>query len=377
MFKRAILHLDLDAFFVSVECLRNDALRGKPVLIGGRSGRGVVASCSYEARRFGIHSAMPMRMALRLCPDAIVVGGDMEAYSRYSNLVGEVIADDVPLYEKASVDEFYADLTGMDQHFGCWRWSQELRDKIMRETGLPISMGLSINKLVSKVGTSESKPNGSLLVDPGTEQAFFDPLPVRRLPSVGKATHRKLSLMGIRDVHTLRQIPARLLVREFGKHGMALSQKAHAHDDRPVVPYRDQKSMSAERTFQVDTTNVFFLKQELTRMVSGLAYDLRQKQKLTSCVTLKLRYTDFNTYTKQLRIPYTASDRQLIQHAHDLLDRLFQRRQLVRLLGVRFSGLVSGRPQLDLFDDTDKDNRLLHAMDQVRKRFGKASISYG
>lgn len=377
MFERAILHLDLDAFFVSVECLRNDALRGKPVLIGGRSGRGVVASCSYEARRFGIHSAMPMRMALRLCPDAIVVRGDMEAYSRYSNLVGEVIADDVPLYEKASVDEFYADLTGMDQHFGCWRWSQELRDKIMRETGLPISMGLSINKLVSKVGTSESKPNGSLLVDPGTEQAFFDPLPVRRLPSVGKATHRKLSLMGIRDVHTLRQIPARLLVREFGKHGMALSQKAHARDDRPVVPYRDQKSMSTERTFQIDTTNVFFLKQELTRMVSGLAYDLRQKQKLTSCITLKLRYTDFNTYTKQMRIPYTASDRQLIQHAHDLLDRLFQRRQLVRLLGVRFSGLVSGRPQLDLFDDTDKDSRLLHAMDQVRKRFGKTSINYG
>jgi len=377
MFERAILHLDLDAFFVSVECLRNDALRGKPVLIGGSSGRGVVASCSYEARRFGIHSAMPMRMALRLCPDATVVRGDMEAYSKYSNLVGEVIADDVPLYEKASVDEFYADLTGMDQHFGCWRWSQELRDKVMRETGLPISMGLSINKLVSKVGTSESKPNGSRLVNPGTEQAFFDPLPVRRLPSVGKATHRKLSLMGIRDVHTLRQIPARLLVREFGKHGMELSQKAHARDDRPVVPYRDQKSMSTERTFQVDTTNVFFLKQELTRMVSGLAYDLRQKQKLTSCVTLKLRYTDFNTYTKQLRIPYTASDRQLIQVAHDLLDRLFQRRQLVRLVGIRFSGLVSGRPQLDLFDDTDKDSRLLHAMDQVRKRFGKTSINYG
>jgi len=377
MFERAILHLDLDAFFVSVECLRNDALRGKPVLIGGSSGRGVVASCSYEARRFGIHSAMPMRMALRLCPDATVVRGDMEAYSRYSNLVGEVIADDVPLYEKASVDEFYADLTGMDQHFGCWRWSQELRQKIMRETGLPISMGLSVNKLVSKVGTSESKPNGSLLIDPGTEQAFFDPLPVRRLPSVGKATHRKLSLMGIRDVHTLRKIPARLLVREFGKHGMALSQKAHARDDRLVVPYRDQKSMSTERTFQVDTTNVFFLKQELTRMVSGLAYDLRQKQKLASCITLKLRYTDFNTYTKQLRIPYTASDRQLIQQAHDLLDGLFQRRQLVRLLGVRFSGLVSGRPQLDLFDDADKDSRLLHAMDQVRKRFGKTSIGYG
>jgi len=371
MFKRAILHLDLDAFFVSVECLRNAALQGKPVLIGGSSGRGVVASCSYEARRFGIHAAMPMRLALRRCPDAIVLRGDMEIYSRYSRLVAEVIAEAVPLYEKASIDEFYADLTGMDRHFGCWRWSQELRARILRETGLPISMGLSVNKLVSKVGTSESKPSGSRLVEPGTEQGFFDPLAVHKLPSVGRVTHRKLSLMGIRNLRTLRQIPPRLLVREFGKHGLALSQKAHARDDRPVVPQHDQQSMSTERTFQTDTTNVVFLKRELTRMVRDLAYDLRQKRKLASCLTLKLRYADFNTYTKQLRIPYTANDRQLISQAHSLLDRLFQRRQLVRLLGVRFGGLVSGSPQLDLFDDTDRDARLLHAMDQVRKRFGR------
>jgi len=371
MFKRAILHLDLDAFFVSVECLRNAALQGKPVLIGGSSGRGVVASCSYEARRFGIHAAMPMRLALRRCPDAIVLRGDMEIYSRYSRLVAEVIAEAVPLYEKASIDEFYADLTGMDRHFGCWRWSQELRARILRETGLPISMGLSVNKLVSKVGTSESKPSGSRLVEPGTEQGFFDPLAVHKLPSVGRVTHRKLSLMGIRNLRTLRQIPPRLLVREFGKHGLALSQKAHARDDRPVVPQHDQQSMSTERTFQTDTTNVVFLKRELTRMVRDLAYDLRQKRKLVSCLTLKLRYADFNTYTKQLRIPYTANDRQLISQAHSLLDRLFQRRQLVRLLGVRFGGLVSGSPQLDLFDDTDRDARLLHAMDQVRKRFGR------
>lgn len=377
MFERAILHMDLDAFFVSVECLQNNALRGKPVLIGGRSGRSVVASCSYEARRFGVHSAMPMRMALRLCPDAVVIRGDMESYSRYSDLVAEVIADDVPLYEKASIDEFYADLTGMDQHFGCWQWSCALRQKVMQETGLPISMGLSVNKLVSKVGTTESKPNGSRLIHPGTEQSFFDPLSVKCLPSVGKATYRKLSLMGIRNVRTLRNIPTKLLMREFGKYGIELSQKAHARDDRPVVPYKNQKSISTERTFQVDTTNIFFLRQELTRMISKLAYDLRQKQKLTSCITLKIRYTDFHTYTKQLRIPYTASDRILIGHAHELLERLFQRRQLVRLLGIRFNGLVSGRPQLDLFDDTDKDTRLLHAMDQIRKRFGKAVIGYG
>jgi len=374
MFERAVLHLDLDAFFASVEILKNSSLKGKPLLIGGSSGRGVVASCSYEARRFGIHSAMPMKMALRLCPDAIVLRGDMESYSGYSKTITEIISEEAPLFEKASIDEFYLDLTGMDRYFGCWKWSGELRQKIIREAGLPLSIALSVNKLVSKVGAGEAKPNGAQLVEAGLEKAFLAPLPVRKIPSVGKVTHRKLSLMGVRDIQTLSRIPPRLLEREFGKHGISLWKKANAIDDSPVVPYHDRKSISTERTFQVDTTDVRFLYDKLSGMVSKLAFELRDKQRLTSCITVKLRYSDFNTFSRQRHIPYTASDSMILRHVHELFDKLYERRQLVRLVGVRLSSLVHGSPQLDLFDQDKKDERLLQAMDRIRKRFGAGAV---
>lgn len=376
-FERAVLHLDLDAFFASVECLRNAQLKDKPLLIGGSSGRGVVASCSYEARRYGIHSAMPMKMALRLCPDAVVLRGDMEVYSRVSKLITEIVASEVPVFEKASIDEFYADLSGMDRYHGCWRWSQELRQKVMRESGLPISMGLSVNKLVSKVGTGEAKPNGAQLVAAGTEKSFLAPLPVRKIPAVGKVTARKLQMMGIKTVRTLSEIPPRLLEREFGKHGYALWQKANGIDNSPVVPYTEQKSMSTERTFQVDTINIRQLRGVLTDMLGRLAFDLRRKKQLTSCVTVKIRYTDFNTYTKQRKIPYTASERILLEQVLGLFDQLYQRRQLIRLVGIRFSGLVHGHSQMDLFDDSEQDTRLQQAMDRIRGRFGKRLIARG
>jgi DNA polymerase-4 len=377
MFNRAILHLDLDAFFVAVECLQNSALKGKPVIVGGKSGRGVVASCSYEARRFGVHSAMPMRMALRLCPDAIVVRGDMEQYSRYSALVTEVIEEEAPLFEKASIDEFYLDLTGMDRYFGCWKWSKELREKIIRETGLPISAGLSVNKLVSKVGTGEAKPNGARLVEAGIEREFLAPLSTRKLPSIGEQTYKKLSFMGVRQVGLLAQLPPSLLAREFGKHGHDIWKKANAIDDRPVEPYRERKSISTERTFQEDTIDVRFLKDQLLDMVTRLAFELRQQQKLTSCITVKLRYADFNTYTRQKKITHTANDRSLIRYARELFDQLYQRRQLVRLIGLRFSGLVHGSYQISLFEDTEEEVKLLQAMDGIRKRFGDGAIGMG
>ena len=373
MFDRAILHLDLDAFFVSVECLRNSALKGKPIIIGGSTGRGVVASCSYEARRFGIHAAMPMKMALHLCPDAIVLKGDMDAYSQYSKLVTEVIRTESPIFEKSSIDEFYIDLSGMDRYVGCWQWSKELRQKVMKETGLPLSMGLSINKLVSKIGTGEAKPNGEQVVAAGIEKAFLAPLSVQKIPSVGKVTCKKLRFMGVRTIQTLSEIPPKLLQREFGQHGVSLWRKANAMDDSPVVPYQEQKSISTERTFQLDTIDVRQLKSVLHRMVSKLAYELRQDERLTSNVAIKIRYTDFNTYTKQRKIPYTANDKTLIQQGYELFDQLFERRQLIRLLGVRFSGLVRGRPQMSLFEHAE-DERLLKAMDQIKRRFGSQKI---
>jgi len=374
MFERAILHLDLDAFFASVECLRNAALKGRPLIIGGNSGRGVVASCSYEARRFGVRSAMPIRTAKQRCPEAVVLRGDMETYSRYSRLVTEVIADDAPLFEKASIDEFYADLTGMDKHFGCWQWSQELRQKVMRETGLPLTIGLSVNKLVSKVGAGEAKPNGQQRVNPGQEKPFLAPLSIRKLPSIGKVTYQKLCFMGVRHVRTLSQVPPRLLQREFGKHGIDLWKKANGIDEREVVPYQERKSISTERTFQEDTIDVQYLRAQLTKMVMQLGFELRKQQKLTACITVKIRYTDFNTYTRQKRIPYTANDQQLLQYAKELFDQLYTRRQLIRLIGVRCSELVGGRPQLLLFDQDHREVKLLQAMDHLRQRFGPQAV---
>lgn len=373
-FERAILHLDLDSFFISVERLRDSSLVGRPLIVGGRAGRGVVASCSYEARHFGVRSGMPMRMALKLCPESLVIKGDMEAYSKYSHLVSEVIAEDAPLYEKSSIDEFYCDLTGMDKFVGCWRWSTELRQRVIEETGLPISFGLSVNKLVSKVGTGEAKPNGTLMIRRGTERDFLAPLPTGKLPGLGKETRHRLSFMGVRTVRLLREIPVRLLEREFGKHGRALSRKANGVDDAPVVPSSDRKSLSKERTFQQDTTDVAFLRDILADMVTRLGFDLRQRERLTACVTVKIRYTDFQTVTKQRRIPYTANDRQLLRHARELFAALHTRRQLVRLVGVRFSDLVRGHYQVDLFEDTERDIRLLGALDDIRERFGEHAI---
>ncbi len=377
MFERAILHLDLDAFFASVEQLHNSDLQGKPLIIGGSSGRGVVASCSYEARRFGIRSGMPIRHALLRCPDATVLRGDMENYLKHSRLVTEILAEDAPVLEKASIDEFYLDISGMDRYFGCWKWSQELRQKVIRESGLPLSIGLSVNKLVSKVGAGESKPNGAQLVESGREQQFLAPLPVRRLPAVGQVTCHRLSQMGIRTVQALSQVPPLLLQREFGKPGKQLWEKAHGIDHRPVVPYTERQSISTERTFQTDTTNVEFLRTTLNQMVAQLAFELRQSGRLTACITVKLRYTDFNTFTRQHRLSYTASDSTLLHHAQKLLEQLYERRQLVRLLGVRFSKLVPGHPQLSLFDASAEEQRLQAAMDGIRERFGKGAVERG
>lgn len=373
-FDRSILHIDLDSFFVSVERLKNSAYEGVPLLIGGSSGRGVVASCSYEARRFGVRSAMPMRKALQLCPDATVLRGDRESYSKYSRLVREVIEADAPMYEQASIDEFYLDLSGMDKFIGSWKWSTEMRQRIIRETGLPLSLALSINKTVSKIGTGEAKPSGELLIENGTEKAFLAPLPVGKMPMVGKETEKRLVLMGVRDIKTLSEIPVRLLEREFGKSGRSLWKKANGKCDSPVVPYREQDSMSTETTFHSDTIDMRFLKDKIREQVKKLAFDLRDSEKVTSCITVKLRYSDFNTFTKQMRIPYTSHDRPLIDYALNVFERLYDRRQLVRLIGVRFSGLVHGSQQLNLFEDVEQDTKLLQAMDKIRKRWGKDSL---
>lgn len=374
MFDRAIVHMDLDSFFVSVERLKNTDLEGKPLLIGGMSSRGVVASCSYEARRFGVHSAMPMKTALRLCPQAIVMRGDMDEYSKYSGLVTDMIREEAPVFEKSSIDEFYLDISGMDRYFGCYKWTKELRQKIIRESGLPISFGLSVNKLVSKIGTGEAKPNGENQVPSGMEREFIAPLSTRKIPGIGKETYKKLSFMGVREVRVLREVPVRLLEQEFGKQGRQLWHKANAIDPSEVIPYTEQKSISKESTFSEDTLDIEFVRHKIMRMVDDLAFELRQKNQLTSQVTVKIRYADFNTYTRQKKISYTANNRVLVDHLLELFKKLYQRRQLIRLIGVKFGGLVHGSDQLSLFDDTVRDVQLLEQMDQIRNRFGSGAV---
>lgn len=374
MYHRAVAHMDLDAFFVSVECLKNSKFKGKPLLIGGKSSRGVVASCSYEARRFGVHSAMPMKMARRLCPQAIVLRGDMDSYSKYSKIVTEIIAEQAPTFEKSSIDEFYLDLTGMDKYFGCLKWTDELRHTIMKESGLPISFGLSINKLVSKVCTDEAKPNGRMHVDNGNEKEFLAPLSTRKLPGVGKKTFKRLSMMGIRTVDTLSDIPVPMLENAFGKNGYKLHRRANGIDRRPVVPYDEQKSMSKERTFKEDILQLSTIKRKLIQLCEQLTYELRQAQKLTACITVKVRYADFNTHTRQKKIPYTALDKDVMKTALLLFDQVYQKRQLIRLVGVKFSHLVHGNHQMRLFEDTQKEIDLMRAMDDIRNKFGSSAI---
>lgn len=371
---RTVAHMDMDTFFVSVSRLENSALQGKPVLVGGSSDRGVVASCSYEARKFGVRSAMAMKLARRLCPEAIVIRGDYEKYSYYSNIVTEIVSEHVPVYEKSSIDEFYMDLTGMDRFFGCYKWAGELRQKIQKNTGLPISFGLSKNKTVSKIATGEAKPNGQMLIERGTEKNFLSPLKVGKIPMIGEKTEMLLYNMGVEKVKTLQQMPPALLENVLGKSGVVIWKKANGIDNTPVEPYSERKSISTEETFDKDTIDVNKLRAVMVAMTEKLAFQMRNSQKLASCLTVKIRYANFDTHTVQSQIAYTACDHVLIKKVKELFERLFERRMLVRLIGVRFSGLVHGNYQISLFEDSDEMIRLYQAMDKMKSKYGDTAV---
>lgn len=371
---RSIAHMDLDSFFVSVERLFDSRLDGKPILIGGSSDRGVVASCSYEARRFGVHSAMPMRVARQLCPEAIIVRGDFERYSQKSHEVTDIVRESVPLFEKSSIDEFYMDLTGMDRFFGCFKLAHELRQRIIKETGLPISLGLSENKTVSKVATGEAKPNNERQIPFGQEKPFLAPLSVRKIPMIGEKTSQTLYNMGVKKVQTLQQMPAELLKATFGKNGNMIWEKANGIDRNPVIPYSEAKSISSENTFEQDTIDVKMLEATLTAMCEQLASKLRQKGQLTACVTVKIRYSDFETHTMQQRIPYTSADHTLLPIVKELFRKLYSRRLLIRLIGVRFSTLVYGNYQINLFEDSQEQINLYQALDRLNVKYGDKTV---
>jgi len=368
---RSVAHFDLDAFYVHVEYLRNSRLRGKPIAVGGHSDRGVIASCSYEARKFGVHSAMPTRLAKRLCPELIIIRGDMDNYSRFSNLVTEIIQSEVPLFEKSSIDEFYIDMTGMDKFFGTSRFIQQLRKRIIKESGLSISHALATNKLISKVATNECKPDGQSEIKPGNEKLFLAPLPIEKMPMIGNQTATLLRRMGVETISILSQIPVEMMINLLGKNGIELWRRSQGIDDTPIVPYHEQKSIGTENTFESDTIDVQFLHRELVRMTEKIAFELRSNNQLTGCITVKIRYSDFQTMTMQSTIAYTANDNLLIQKVKEIFARLYDRRQLLRLIGVRFTNLVQGSYQINIFEDSQEMIGLYQAIDSVKKQFGE------
>lgn len=373
---RHIVHMDMDTFFVSVERLRNSDLNNRPIIIGGLSDRGVVAGCSYEARKFGVHSAMPMKQARQLCPQAVFIRGERELYSKYSSLVTNIIASNVPLYEKASIDEHYIDLTGMDRFFGAFKFSQELRQTIIKETGLPISFGLSVNKTVAKIATGEAKhcTSRELYVEQKDVQSFLNPLSIKKIPMLGPKTYQKLSSLGIETIETLSKTSPDLLKIELGKNGISLWQKANGIDNSPVEQVCEKKSISSEETFEVDTSDTKLLNEWIVRITEKLAFELRNSNRLASCIAIKIKYADFTTQTMQKQIPHTAFDHLLFDEAKGLFAKLYQPRKMVRLIGIRLSNLISGNQQLNLFEDTTEQTNLYQALDNIRKKFGDNAV---
>lgn len=372
--EKNILHLDLDTFFVSCERLIDSRLQNRPLLVGGTGDRGVVAACSYETRLFGVHSGMSMKVARNLCPEAIVIRGDASIYTKYSHLVTEIIREKVPVFEKASVDEFYADLTGMDKFHGCYKYASELRQSIIKNSGLPISFGLSVNKIVSKVATGEAKPNNQLKIDAGFEKSFLGPLSIRKIPSVGEKTYQILRNLGVDKVSVVQQMPIEMMISALGANGRTIWKRANGIDNPPLVPFHERKSISNERTYNKDTIDVQKLRTTIFAMAENLAFQLRRGNKIAGVISVKIRYSDFNTYSKQIKIPYSSADHVIIPRILELFDKLYQRRLLVRLVGVKLDDIVSGHYQINLFDDTEEMLSLYNAMDHIRGRFGESSI---
>lgn len=371
---RHIAHFDLDSFFVSVEIRNNPSLKGKPVLVGGYE-RGVVAACSYEARKFGIHSAMPMKKAMQLCPQAIITNASRDQYSKYSRWVTDIIASKVPLFEKASIDEFYIDLTGMNKFFGVSKYAKELRELIMAETGLPISCGLSSARFISKVATNEAKPNGFLEIPHGKEIEFLWPLGIEKINGVGKQTEQQLKTFGIYTIEDIAKTPVEVMERIGGKWGKSLWHKAHGRGSADITTDWEQKSMSHENTFDTDYTDLSFLHKELVRLTEKTAYSLREDEKMTGCVTVKIRYSDFETTSCQETIDYTALDDTLIAKAKDLFNKNWVKGRPVRLLGVRFSHLIPITMQMSLFDNNAEKLNLYKAVDEIKERFGNKLVT--
>jgi len=370
-----IAHFDLDSFFVSVEYIRDPTLKGKAVIVGGHNERGIVTTCSYEARKFGVHSAMPMKTAMRLCPHAIVVKGTYGEYSKYSRWVTQIISSKAPLFEKASIDEFYIDLGGMEKFFNPLQWTIDLRALITKETGLPISFGIARNKMVAKMATNEAKPNGFLQVPDGKEKEFLAALEINKIPGVGEQTTHVLQHHGFKFISDIYNTTPEKMEKILGKWGFDLWNRAQGTHHSTITPYHESKSISTENTFEENITDVNKLMSEIVRMTEKIAFELRKEEKVTGCITIKLRYPDFETSSRQTSIAYTAADDEIIPVAKSLFHKLYKKGKPVRLLGVRLSDLTNDAVQTNLFQNVERKNVLYKAIDDVKNRFGTGSVT--
>lgn len=373
-------HVDMDTFFVSVERLMDPKLHNRPVIVGGSPfQRGVVAGCSREARLYGIHSAMPLRQAYQLCPQAVFLHPHFTHYAQYSERIAEIFIDAAPLVEKASIDEFYLDVSGCERAFrkNLFDWGKEMKRLIMGELGLPLTFGLAANKLVAKVATNVAKSIGDLFVHPGTEAGFLAPQRIRLLPGVGKVMEPELHAMGIRLIGDIARIPERMFVHIYGKHGKSLHEHSRGIDHTPVVPYRKQKSCGAEHTFDEDTLNIPEMLATLQHLAMRVGRDLRRHAFLTDTITLKLRYADFVTQSKTLRCEYTNHDMAIYTIAEKLFRQLWTRRVRVRLLGISTTNFIEDVAQMYLFaDEHKKQERLYDAIDVIQQKFGRDAITF-
>ena len=372
------MHMDLDAFFCSVEMLHDPSLTGKPFVVGGSpAGRGVVASASYPAREYGIHSAMPTAQALRLCPDLLVISGHRSDYSRYSKAVMAILEQAAPIIEQISIDEAFLDL-GTGEVDG-ETIAADLQNEIMEKLELPTSWGVASNKLIAKVASDLGKPQGLVVVPAGQEAEFLAPLPVQRLWGVGPKTAEQLAKYGIKRIGDITKIPSDRLQAMFGERGLDLAARARGEDNRPVVSEHEPKSMSAETTFSKDVNQADALEATLLGLSEEVGRRLRQAGYAGSTVKLKLRWPDFTTLTRQQQLTQpTDLDDEIFLAAKQLLHQVWRVGRAVRLIGVGLTDLGPPVRQLNLFDQSwQRDEKLLEAVDKIRKKYGSSSLRRG
>jgi len=382
MAQHTIMHIDLDAFFVSVEQASNPELRGKPVVVGGKPGsRGVVATASYEARAFGLHSAMPLVTAVRLCPQAIFIEGNYHHYAEVSKKFMAILADFSPFLEPMGLDEAYMDVTGFESLYGSiHQMAMKIKQRVKDELGIIASIGIASCKVVAKVASDESKPDGLIEVPQGGEAAFLAPLAIRKLPGVGKKTEQVLIGLGIRTIGQLARMPPTALKSRFGVFGDMLYRHANGLDNSPVTPPGEAKSISRETTFEEDTHDNVFLSATMRYLSEKVGADLRSYGKQAKCVSIKVRYSDFTTITRQRTLSQlTDIDQAIFETGNDLLQKAIEtERQAIRLIGIGVSNLSEPGRQLMLMNDTEQRlEKLNRAVDRIRDKYGFTSIQTG